>query len=432
MNDSFNGCTYTDVWASPKNWATITSKAALKKDWYVQANFYDPKYAVQNGKDGFQFRRRFNKFKTLELRQAAINKALADMADVLSKGFNPITGQFMAPPVMKTINRNPLYNTETPIKNALDLAFNLSTLEPGPHRTDVKTVKRNFKKALRGIGYHTMRVGEFTTLQVRQTIDYMLKNIISLGDKRYNRYKTHLSGLFTILRKNGLISGNPVENIDRKKTVVSQRTTLTISERRRIDVHLRNTLPNFWVFTNIFYHSGGREIELLRLQPKDVDLKRLIYKTLIKKGGSQVWIERPIKKIAIDFWLRALDGSRKEDYIFSEGLRPGPEMIRREQITRRWKTHVKNKLGIAADFYSLKHSNLDEITERLDLKAAARAAGHTNTRMVKQHYAVNEEQRQLKAVQNMKNSFAPESKHNNILGNCPPTPFMFKSSHSVV
>ncbi len=83
-------------------------------------------------------------------------------------------------------------------------------------------------------------------------------------------------------------------------------------------------------------------------------------------------------------------------------------MIRRDQISRRWKEHVKEKLKINCDFYSLKHLNLDETTELLGKEAAAEMASHTTTKMVEKHYAVGEKARQLQRLKEIDNRFGDE------------------------
>jgi integrase len=431
MTETFNGCSYTDVWASPKNWATTTSKSALNKDWYVQCNFHDPLFKEKNGNNGFQFRRRLNKIKGLENRQAAVRLMLEEIPKLLSEqGYNPITGLYMAPLKRSAgINRNPVYNHETPIKNALDLAYRLADVEDQTLR-DFKSVLRYFKKALRKIGYHTLQIGFITTLHIRQVMMYLVKHVRPLSDKRFNKYIANLGSLFTILRKNGLIKANPMDDFDKKIVVIEQRQTMTVAERIKVDRHLRINHPRFWLYTVIFYHSAGREDELLYVKPEHVDLENLTYKSLVKKGGRKVWVSHPIKKIAVEFWQKAMLSAKPTDYIFSVGLVPGEQKIRRDQITRRWRIHVKEKLGITADIYSLKHSNLDEITQRLDAKAAARAAGHTSTRMINKHYAVNEKDRLNVAIQNMTNQFAPERKATVYNETCNPMAFGFTVSRS--
>mgnify|MGYP006152760769 CR=1 FL=1 len=128
------------------------------------------------------------------------------------------------------------------------------------------------------------------------------------------------------------------------------------------------------------------------------------YKVLVKKGTSYQWKECVIKDIALPFWNKAVFGARKDDYIFSTGLVPGPKKLTYSAIRLRWKRNVKTMLNITADFYSLKHLNLDETTELLSLEDAARMGNHTNINMVSNVYAVGEKQRQFEKLKKVGNS----------------------------
>jgi len=95
-----------------------------------------------------------------------------------------------------------------------------------------------------------------------------------------------------------------------------------------------------------------------------------------------------------------------EDYVFSRDLKPGPAVIRPDQINKRWYRHVKDKLKIQADFYSLKHLNTTEIVSALDEAAAARLNEHTSTAMVIKIYDVNREKRQHEQIRKINNPLA--------------------------
>ena len=58
------------------------------------------------------------------------------------------------------------------------------------------------------------------------------------------------------------------------------------------------------------------------------------------------------------------------------------------------------------DFYALKHLNLDETAAILDAEAAAKMAGHTSTVITLKHYLFNEEERKMKKLRKVDNSFA--------------------------
>jgi hypothetical protein len=138
---------------------------------------------------------------------------------------------------------------------------------------------------------------------------------------------------------------------------------------------------------------------------KDVDLKKGEFVILVKKGSQKRYIKKPIKNIAKPFWRQQLRGAKADQYVFSKGLLPGVIKIREEQVTRRWKRLVKDKLGIGADLYSLKHLNTDETSALLDIEAAAKLNGHTSSRITKLHYAFGEEQRTIERLRNLNNVF---------------------------
>ena len=59
------GCSYTELWVYPSDWKKNND---LSLDWRVECKFYDPEFK-QKYPDGFRFRRRVNKFKTIKDRR---------------------------------------------------------------------------------------------------------------------------------------------------------------------------------------------------------------------------------------------------------------------------------------------------------------------------------------------------------------------------
>jgi len=414
MTETYFGCYFTEMWAAPKNWKETTSKKALEKKWYVECMFFDPKFAKQYP-EGFSFRRRLNKGKTLEERKAAVAFMLREIPEMLKEGYNPITKTLMPVPIPEADKAAPTYNRDTPLCIALNLALDLSEYTETPLK-DVKSILGYFETAATKLHYQNMPVGDVIGIHLKQVLDNVIvyRTVkggkampFNLTDKRYNRYLAYLSSLFTTLKKNGMVTNNPCEGVIRKDTVTDVRTVLTMQERTKISSFLQVNYPRFYLFVQLFFHSGGREVELLNLKYEDVDLVNLTYKTIVRKGGKSEWKIRPIKKVSVPFWEMAMRGAVEGQYLMSDGLVPGNKPIRRDQITRRWKEHVKKKLNIKADLYSLKHSNLTEISERTDAKTAAKAAAHSSDKMIRLHYDTTADLRQMNAVKNMTNSFAP-------------------------
>ncbi len=154
-------------------------------------------------------------------------------------------------------------------------------------------------------------------------------------------------------------------------------------------------------------------MELLRVQAKHVDLENQRFKVLVKKGrrGKKKLRTKTIMDVALPYWEALLQGSQPNDYIFSVGLKPGAKQIRREQLTRRWQTHVKEDLGIKADLYSLKHLHTTEvidILEQQDLpigEATKQLAEHNteSQKMIAKVYDINRNKREHNKVKGIIN-----------------------------
>ncbi|MCC9016913.1 tyrosine-type recombinase/integrase [Flavobacterium lipolyticum] len=408
MKNLPNGCSCTELWVSPENWQTTTSKASLNKQWYVQCTYYDPLFKDKYPK-GFPFRKKLNKFKTLDDRKAAAKILLQEIPKLFQDlGFNPITKQYMIEQVAEVIpEENYLTEIcpETPFLIALKLAHESIKVADSTYK-DIKYMLAKFNPAAEQLRYHELKISDVKRKHIRFTLDHLEKTEATFSAHKFNKYRGYLSTLFKELLEFEAVENDIVLQIQKRVHETKIRDILTEDERVRVNNHLKEHFPDFWRFTILFFHSGGRISELLNLKVEDVKLDQQKYQVFVKKGRQYKWVNRIIKDVALGFWIKSLYGANKNDYVFSVGLRPGPEKIRREQINRRWKTHVKDKLGITADFYALKHLNLDETTAILSLEDAAKMAGHKTISMVKNHYAVGEEERQFERLKGLQNKFA--------------------------
>jgi len=75
------------------------------------------------------------------------------------------------------------------------------------------------------------------------------------------------------------------------------------------------------------------------------------------------------------------------------------------QIEKRW-YRLKKKLGIEADFYSLKHLHTTEVVELLNEEEAAKHNNHTSTAMVESIYDVRRNERKQGSIKRLTNKFA--------------------------
>lgn len=397
-----NGCSCSKMSVFPKNWQTKSASIAI--NWRFHYYFHDPNFSdnpkLKYGK--LVIVKGMNCYKQINERRAA-TKLLMDyeMQRLQVEGFNPITGINM--PDMEIENEYEI-SPRTGFFDALQKAW--QQLSPtGGTAADMKSMMGRVGKAITQLNLQSIPIDQISRKHITYILEHITKTHKRFSGHQFNKYRSYLMSLFKVLYRVEAVNYNPIRDIEKRKITVKLREVLSPEDRFRIAEHLSANYPSFWTFTQIFFHSGGREIELLNLQVKDVNLGKQVYKSMVKKGRQYTEVERTIKDVALPLWTVLIASAKPDDYIFSAGLVPGPKTIRREQITRRWSVHVKKKLGITADFYSLKHLNLDETAALLNAKDAARQAGHTTPVVTLSHYLVGEKERQHNRLKGVDNAF---------------------------
>ncbi len=393
-----NGCSCSEPSVYPTNWEK--PGASVKCDWYIQYYFCDPifKEKYKNGKL-FIVKGGLNRLKTLAERREAVKILMGELIYLLkNEGYNPIT-KIKLPSFQNDYEIEP----STQWLVALEKVKTKIKLEKSTI-SDMKSCLSKISKATAALRFSTIPISEIRRKHIKIIFEYLEAND-NLSAHRFNKYRSYLMILFKELLELETIESNPVRDLSKRKTIKKLREVLSDKEREKIDKYLKLNFYTFWRFMIIFFHSGARENEMLALQAKNVDIEKHRFKILIKKGSQQREVYRTIKDIALPLWIEILKDANPKDYIFSVGLKPGTKKIIREQITRRWYVHVKKKLNISADFYSLKHLNIDETADALDIKDASVMAGHTTPVITIEHYALNEKQRQHERLRKVHNSF---------------------------
>lgn len=399
-----NNCKCSVPCVNPSNWKTV--KASTSKIWYISYRFYDPlSEKFPNGK--LVIIKGMNCHKDVISRRQATAELLENELHLLqNKGYNPVNGQLITP-----INQEYEISPDTPFIKALRMALEKIKCEKNT-RVDITGVIKYIEKSAIQLRFSDVPIGSITKKHIRLTLDHCENLKVSKTKKKtwnanqFNHYRKYLSSLFKELCELEAVEHNPVRDIAKKQTIKKIRQTPTEEERKRISEHLKTNHYNFWRFMQIFFHSGSREKELLSLQGKDVGLTRQSFKTTIKKGKQQREVEKTIKDIALPLWMELMKDCGPDQYVFSKHLQPGTEMISANQIPRRWRTHVKEKLKIRADFYSLKHLNTAETVDLLNSEMAAKMNGHTSTAMVVGIYDVKRKEREHEQLKKLGNSFS--------------------------
>lgn len=392
-----NNCRAGKFTVSPANWKSQSAK--VNTTWKIQYWFYDDNLKKRK----LVSMKGMNRLTTLKEKQDYVNDIINYETDLIKvRGWNHITESF------SVVTESEL-SAATPVIDALEHGFKKVEAE-ATTLTGIEGVLRHVVKAVKKLRMDRYAIRDINPWHVETIIEKVGEGNPRWTNNTFNHYKKYLSIIFKRLKKSRCISSNPVGEVEKRKTVHRMRQELTPEERVKVKELLSARHPRFWTFVNIFFHSGSRETELLRLRKCDIDIPGQRFKVLIKKGkqGREEW--RPIKDIVLPDWEKALEGAGDTDYIFSKGLMPGHARVRPEQVTRRWNRHVKIKLGITADLYSLKHSNLDEMSEALQAQKeavteASEFAGHTTPVVTLKHYLKGQDGRKNKTVRGVRNEF---------------------------
>jgi len=396
-------CSYSELWVHPKNWKTLTTKKSLSLDWYVQCKFTDPVFS-EKYPYGFPFRKKLNKFRTLEERKAAVEFYLNEIPRILEKGYNPITKTYMVKEEPKIIDKTKL-NPELMYLDAINLAFE-KLIASESHLNEIRIAKNRFIKGAKELRLTETKIKDLEIPEVKEILDYL-----KLTDSYYNKYLTYMSSIFTELVEYGCVKFNHFKMFRKRKIQQKIREVLDESDFENILNFLEKNHYDFYRYAMIFFLSGARSTELMNLQLKNVDLDNQEYTVIIKKGQQYTETKKVILKDALPFWKEVVSESKnKNDFLFSKGLKPGSVPISPTQITRRWNRLVKKKYSeknrkkITADFYSLKHLFLDRLDQSIEgiENVSMLMASHTTPTITNKVYLVGKKQRQLDQLKNIR------------------------------
>lgn len=408
MIQTVNGCYFTPIKVHPKNWKQTS--ASVKKDWYLYYRFYDPTVVDDNGrkKPLLVMIKGMNKFKTLQERRAVTQELMSvELRHLTQQGWNPIISKFMVD--QEEIFEGDIH-PDTPFIDALRQALPKLTIG---HRTRVgiKSVIKGVEKAAIQLRLQQLPVSQIGRRHIKKILTRCEEIQPKFSDGRFNAYRAYLLMLFNELVEQEAVTGNPIRDIKKRTVVQRIKPVLDPEQREKIDQHLKEVFPKFQAFVHLFFHSGGRKTELFQLKPYMVDLVNQRYQCVIRKRKRHTEVYRTIKDIAIPFWEIFLKDCPDDHYLFGPRFEPRLKPMGVDMPSRYWSKYVKadvkkGGLGIAIDFYSLKHLNTTEVVDALDEKAAAHLNAQTSTAMVVSIYDVKQKERQHEKLKRVANPFA--------------------------
>lgn len=391
-----NGCSCSEPKISQANWNTKSATTA--KDWYIQYRYYDPQFKDQypNGKF-IIVKKGLNYYKTVRERREMCEEIIDELLPKLTRGFNPITG-----------------TTITIVEETYEIDPNMPVLEAWEAgRAKIKGIEAQYesdiKSALKflSISAKQLRLDSIPIKDIRRRHIRMILDNCNKTPGRINKFISHLGRIYSELIELETVDFNPVKEIRKMRVPKKIRPTLTIEQRISIDRRLKRDHYYLWRLMHIFFHSGARKTELVRVKGKDVNLEKQEFKCLIKKGKEWHEAIKVIKDVALPYWVEIMAACKKDDYIFSTYLAPGSALIHADRINKLGKKFVKDAYNIEPDFYSMKHSHTTEVVEHIGKLEAAKHNSHTSTKMVETVYDVDSKSRVDRTVKGLKNTFAP-------------------------
>lgn len=402
-----NNCKCSDISIHPNNWDK--AGASVKVHWYIQFYFHDPNFVDKYPRGKFIIMKGgVNRFHTLQERRLAIKLLLDTIkTELIENGYNPIT---------KTYSNKSLSHDEISGDSYFIDALEYSITRLKVTENTIKNIQSamvRIKRAVQTLKFVSTKISDVKRKHLRLLFDEMGNQTIKGTNEKlpwtantFNHYRTYMMMMFTELVELDIVEDNPVLLLKKKKIDKKYRRTLLPAERTRIDQHFFKTNKYYHRFLHIFFHSGSRPIELLRMKPSDVNLQNGTFRVTVRKGAYVHEDVRPIKNIIKHMWVELVKEANGCEYLFGSCLKPGNTQCPRSYVTKKWIKEVKVKLKIDVDFYSLKHLNLDETASLLSLKDASAMAGHTSTVITMSHYTFGEKERQNERLKLVDNSFA--------------------------
>ena len=271
-------CHCTELKVVPNNWANKNS--SLKKDWYIYYRFYDPNYKehpkLKQGK--LVVIKRMNQFKTILERQESTRVIILQELEKLKiKAFNPITSKNLQDGSLE-LEIEP----STPFCKSLLMAEKRISASPTTKR-DLKSILKFVSNSATQLGYSDIPIKSISRKHLKQLLAH-IEMVYGESAHRYNKIRSYLMILFNELVELEACEINPIRDLSKKKSIQRVRALPNIENRETINKYLQQNHYRFWLFMHIFFHSGARLTEIMKVKRTDVNLTNQSFKITIQKG----------------------------------------------------------------------------------------------------------------------------------------------------
>ena len=227
---------------------------------------------------------------------------------------------------------------------------------------------------------------EFGRQQAQQYMLHVENRDVS--SKTYNNYIRFMGQFFNFCVDKGLAKENPFASIKLRRVDEKKRTVIPPEVRKKIMDYLVNEkMEGFRLICLLTYHCLIRPKELLMLKVSYISMKNnlIIIPAEVAKNHCERQISMPmeIAQLMADYIKSAFT----DQYLFSEGYRPGKKLLTTRDTGRTW-SNMRKALGLpdCYQFYSLKDTGITEMLEAgVPAKMVQELADHHSLEMTQKY-----------------------------------------------
>lgn len=373
----------------------------LTKSWYIGFRFTCPDTGRRIPR---QIRAGINFHNTISERKREAEATILLIKESLAKGWNPIRQSFEDFVREDVKQEDPLSSPASLVDalpsmlfcKAMDFVLTKKKGDISPRTLDAyKGFHKLLIAAAKNVGVEQLSISKVKKGHCRLLLNEISRIKQEEYDKEgkgkefsassYNKFKKYLSAFFFELEEWEAIEFNPAKKLTRKdQEDTGIHRHATDQEIAIIKEQLPLVAPALYEFLRFEYVTGMRPEEMLKGRFTMIDHRNSYLRLSYKDGKTKIYREVPLPAFLMTWLRERQQGHSVDDFIFGQGLVPGPIPARRNWVSIQWRKVVKDGLGINVSLYSFKGRGADDkIDAGISLDAVSTGFGHTSTRTTK-------------------------------------------------
>lgn len=379
----------------------------LSKRWYVYFSFRDPKTGKL--KRQAPIYKEANKLKSKTARLEYLDTLRVVLHDMLKRGYSPyedasVTDKRIAEQNQKDskVLKNQVSSQKKNYTIREALEFALSQKKSSWKKKTANTFMGHYRKFIKWLEKNDLLDCDIKELKKRdvslflntikktQTKKEILlgKEPVSVSPKTRNNFKATLSILFDQLESDEIIDINFISKIKNTKSTPKKNKPLSRAQIISIREYLNENDPYLRTFIQFISYAFLRNVEVCRLQVKDIDLKAK--RLFVRSKTSPLAIVPIIKELENVLLKMNLEKYSPDDYLITRFEHPNVWDIEEHNKTNHFSSKfrkVKEALGLGEDYtlYSFRHTAATNLYNHLLSKGNSEEAALMKLMQITRH-----------------------------------------------